>query len=276
MNRRALDLPFFLILAGLATACNRPVPNQPEGSAYEPGPVAWIDAPLDGSTVPQAPLEVVWHASDPSGVALTEFSVDGQVVSLAPAADGRALILVRQPWAPPGPGTYRLQVRAKNASEIWSEVTEAQIEIAAEATPAGPEPTPTPAPTPTAAPVLVTLSEPSKSESEIYFHNVDCSNGPDELILEVTASDPTTIRSLEVYYRLRFDGGETGDWDSRVMNPRSGGRFSRTLQTGKEILAADYLPATLLYQFVATQTNGEMLRSPVYSDVRVPGLGCGG
>ncbi len=79
------------------------------------GPQAWIDAPLDGMTIPLAPYEVVAHASSPNGVASFEFSVNGVVETptiVNPGQVGQTLAYFMYEWTPPAPGTYLLSVRA--------------------------------------------------------------------------------------------------------------------------------------------------------------------
>lgn len=79
---RFLVLCFALV--GFLSAC-APTPTGQPVAAVRGGPMAWIDAPLDGSTLPLAPYEIVFHCSAPSDVAWVELSVDGAVlVSNAP------------------------------------------------------------------------------------------------------------------------------------------------------------------------------------------------
>lgn len=75
------------------------------------GPTVWIDRPLDGETVPLAPLIIQAHAADADGVATIEFlGLDGIINSVA--TGGARLGEASTMWTPPGPGMYTLNVRA--------------------------------------------------------------------------------------------------------------------------------------------------------------------
>lgn len=72
---------------------------------------AWIDSPLDGATVADAPLSVVAHAYDPAAVDEVVLSVDGdEVQTIAPGGADHRLVSVEMTWDPPAPGVYVLQV----------------------------------------------------------------------------------------------------------------------------------------------------------------------
>jgi len=119
------------------------------------GPQAWIDAPLDGASLPLAPLEVVAHAAASDGVALVELSVDGAALSSAPPDDtAAALVSVRRAWQPEGPGNYTLRVRAQANGGAWSEAAQAVVTILGAET-AAPSLTPTQA---ASAPTLALLT----------------------------------------------------------------------------------------------------------------------
>jgi len=77
----------------------------------ESGPTSWIDKPLDSSNYPLEPLEIIAHASSPSGVSSVEVTIDGQVLDTIRAGDGRfetASLL----WHPSEPGVYTIGVTA--------------------------------------------------------------------------------------------------------------------------------------------------------------------
>jgi hypothetical protein len=75
------------------------------------GPQTWIDRPLDYTTAPLTPLTIMAHASDSEGVANFEFSVNGQPVQ-SHSTSGARMETRTWEWSPPGPGTYRIEVRA--------------------------------------------------------------------------------------------------------------------------------------------------------------------
>ncbi|MCJ7435770.1 MAG: Ig-like domain-containing protein [Anaerolineales bacterium] len=74
------------------------------------GPQAWVDTPLDNTTVPLAPLTLMAHASDSNGVASIEFYANDQLLVSA-GAGGARLGRAQYEWTPPGPGTYMIGAR---------------------------------------------------------------------------------------------------------------------------------------------------------------------
>ena len=82
-------------------------------SAATSGPQAWIDIPLDNTTAPLAPLAVIAHASDGSGVASIEFYANDQLIA-AVNTGGARLTTAEIEWTPPGPGTYLIGARGVN------------------------------------------------------------------------------------------------------------------------------------------------------------------
>jgi hypothetical protein len=125
-KRGALARAAAAALALLLGACNLPSAVSQGG-----GPRAWIDAPLDGSSLQLGPVTVVAHGADPGGMALVEFSVDGvvQVEPGAPDEPQPGLASWEHIWQPGGPGNYRLQVRVQNRGGVWSAPAEAQVTI---------------------------------------------------------------------------------------------------------------------------------------------------
>jgi hypothetical protein len=87
----------------IATGC-----NLQSGGA---GPQTWIDAPLDGMTLPLGPVLVRSHAASQGGTAQVALTVNGAEVRVDQAADGSAaLVEFVQNWTPSVPGDYLLQV----------------------------------------------------------------------------------------------------------------------------------------------------------------------
>ena len=85
LQRTLCFLMLVACLLLLLSACNLP------GTASTPTPVpqygaaqAWIDAPLDGSTIPLDPYEIVMHAYDPGGVTQVELKVNGSLLASIP------------------------------------------------------------------------------------------------------------------------------------------------------------------------------------------------
>src|SRR5689334_5641771 len=107
------------------------------------GPAAWIDAPLDGSTIPLAPYNVVTHGSDPGGMSTFELKINGHVMSTDPVGGDQAVKTIAhmsQAWLPPAPGTYLLEIRAANVNgeygpSAFSNVTVGDVPAEISATP---------------------------------------------------------------------------------------------------------------------------------------------
>jgi hypothetical protein len=183
---RVLVLCF--ILVGLLSACDVPTPTGQPVAAAQGGPAAWIDAPLNGSTLPLAPYEVVVHCNVPSGVARVELSVDGEVLlSNAPSDTTQSLVTIRQAWTPPAPGNYTLRARARDAAGVWSEYATAVVTVGEAAAP-----TMTPAP----IPILTLPPEPTIcTPSATFIGDGSCRAGPamDHAVVTVFSPGQTAL-----------------------------------------------------------------------------------
>ncbi len=238
--------------------------------------------PLDGSLLPLAPYEVVFHCADPVGVQQGEFRVNGQVLSSPVNTDANShLVTFRLEWMPVEAGEYTLQVRALNTNGIWSDYAEARVRIAASTltttstftplptfTPTSTL-TPTLTPTSTFTPTMVTwLFSNSTSPTEVYQGNC----GPNQITFQVRVSPSDNVRGMLVFTRLKDKNGsgDTG-WDSGTpMGSLGNGVYSLKLGTEKLHGAGTFFFSQLLYQFIATDSNGQVLsRSPTYDDVTV-------
>lgn len=74
-------------------------------------PMVWIDRPLDGESFPPAPLILQAHAADVDGISMIEFLVSDSLLSSLPTGGAR-LEEASLEWLPPGPGVYKINVRA--------------------------------------------------------------------------------------------------------------------------------------------------------------------
>lgn len=123
MKSNFLLLFWIMILA--LQACN---PTALAGNSV--GPSSWFDAPLDGSVYPLGPVEITSHSSDPSGIAMVEFSYNESIFSTLPSSDSKkSLVVMEQTWYPPDPGHYTLRVRAQNKAGAWGSYTMVDITI---------------------------------------------------------------------------------------------------------------------------------------------------
>ncbi|MHB1132204.1 MAG: hypothetical protein ACYC4L_07410 [Chloroflexota bacterium] len=127
-------------------------------AAQQGAPRAWLDAPLDGSTLAPGRAQLLAHASHLGGIAEVEFSADGAVLArLAPADPRLSLVTASQPWEAT-PGSHVLRVRARDIGGAWSEVAQAQVTVAGrEVARAAPTATATKGATATAAPTRAPL-----------------------------------------------------------------------------------------------------------------------
>lgn len=100
----------FLAVSLLLAGCG------PSGSAgTASGPRVWIDAPFNGDAFVEdiGTLIIYSHASTDGGAVEAELYVDGELQRIDSAtASSDELVLFEQPWTPPGPGLYQIEVRA--------------------------------------------------------------------------------------------------------------------------------------------------------------------
>ena len=91
------SIPIVLLLL---SACQR----QAAPAQIPVVPMAWIDAPLDGSRLPLRPVTITAHFYHPAGISQVELSVDGAVVSTSPGPERRHAVYVdRAARRPPLP-----------------------------------------------------------------------------------------------------------------------------------------------------------------------------
>lgn len=107
MNTKNIFLTIGCIFSIVISSCGR---------SGGPGPRTWIDTPLDGSTLPLAPVVVRSHASSGSGTASTSLYVNGVQVRVDSVTDPtNPLIEISQVWQPDAMGDYVLQVVAADS-----------------------------------------------------------------------------------------------------------------------------------------------------------------
>jgi hypothetical protein len=261
---------FLLVVCLLLAAC-----NLPQNLA---GPQAWIDAPLDGSSLPLASYEIVFHAFAQGSPAAVELSINGLPVALQTGPD-EPLMTVRYLWSPPKPGTYTLAARARDRQGTWGSPHVHTVTIG--------DPTPTPSPTETLTltptPTLTLTATPTPRAARLAFINTTrpdqvrygtCS--PNVLTFEVKADPADGVTGMVVFTRLQDqETGKNSGWDQgTALSPHGNGVFGRELNTNQLNGAGLYRNALLAYQFVATAAGGGILgRSPVYGDVTVTRCG---
>ena len=151
-----------LLVSLLALAACQTAPN---AGAVQTQADSWIDAPLDGSQLPLAPVDIVAHASDLVNIVSIELSVNGNVIANVPNSDsGRLLASVQQTWTPPAPGNYTIRARAMNSSSVWGDYAQAQVTVGlvtSSPTLVLPQPPLTPLPASTATPAPAPSNTPT-------------------------------------------------------------------------------------------------------------------
>ncbi|MCS6909590.1 MAG: Ig-like domain-containing protein [Anaerolineales bacterium] len=174
----------FFILTALLTACAPKAVSSvavsvdlPASSAQEV-PQVWIDAPLNGATLPFGAVEILSHAASSSGIAQLELSVNGAVIRTDTNPNpAETLSLARQTWLPTAGGTYQVSVRARNTQGEWSAPVSITVTIleppTATAFPSLTD-SPTSAPTTAAPPTIVLV------------RNSFCRAGPGRVYDEIT------------------------------------------------------------------------------------------
>ncbi|GIV63987.1 MAG: hypothetical protein KatS3mg045_1326 [Bellilinea sp.] len=175
-------------------------------------PQAWFDAPLDGSDLPLQPIEVVYHAGAGGGVLQSEFSVNGEEITLPINPDpSRQLVTVRFIWQPPFAGNYTLRARSQSNGGVWSEYAVTHVRVREEGiasvapvaemtnTPSieasfTPSPSPERSLTPTLTPTstststaTVTASPTACTAMATFSMNANCRRGPGKAYGVVTS-----------------------------------------------------------------------------------------
>jgi hypothetical protein len=215
-----------------------------------------------------AAVELVAHGSDPVGVTLIEFSVDGSVIGSV-RGEPLDLLTARQPWTPPAPGVYTLTVRAQNRSGAWGGPAAAAFQVGEPVSAAPthtPSPTASPTPSPTAAQLFVQVAANPKTFNHQNANMATCS--PNQISFQVTVGDPQAVASVVLFISLSGDAGVT-DWnEGESMAPLGEGSYAFSLHADAVPGAQNFAQATLRYQFVAFDAANAVLgRSPVYTDV---------
>jgi hypothetical protein len=283
-------LSFTLLLAILLlSACYLPQ-SEVVGTNNQAGGIqTWIDAPLDGSTIPFAPndpYEIVLHAFDPAGVTQVELSANGNLLANLPNPDaGKQLATLKYSWMPAAPGNYTLRARTQSAGGTWGSEAIAVVTVgggttvtpvatitatvtttpAVTATPTG-----TATATVTGTPAALSFT-PRISANTFYYGTC----GSDQVTIQVLVPGDN-VGSVVLFKNLQDQsGGTSTGWDEGASMTRSeGGWFSRTISSRSVAGANRFKKAWLLYQFVATDRANKVVgRSQVYSDIAL--LNCG-
>jgi hypothetical protein len=98
MRKRMIYLVCVMGLMLILTAC---------GSAVPAGTFVWIDVPLDGLALPEGPILLEGHASNPGGINSVEVWINGELETTVESLTSEGgLARFHYEWTPPGPGEY--------------------------------------------------------------------------------------------------------------------------------------------------------------------------
>jgi hypothetical protein len=110
------------------------------------------------------------------------------------------------------------------------------------------------------------IAEFSLSAEQVYYGG-DCS--PKEVTFSVKVSQPEKVYSVLLFVRLRNQkSGAQSAWNTGLaMRPQGEGRYEYRLRAVNVPSYKDYDPAWLQFQFVLTDSRGDVIgRSQVYTD----------
>jgi len=177
------------LLVFLIAACSPSNPTPSQISHLS----AWIDAPLDGSTLSMEPYEIVAHGSDPGAIVALELSINNEILITYPnPSPDNLLVSVRETWSPPHPGEYLIEARSQNSSSVWSKPASVNIQVVA------PDP------------IEILPADPTKVAVEIIptatieFSQTNCNPTIQAKINTTCRSGPTTY-NIPVAYLLEGD-----------------------------------------------------------------------
>ncbi len=209
---RVKIITLFILLLLVLSACGP--------QAASPAPFAagssqsWIDAPLPGSHLPLAPVEIVAHASSRAGIASFEIDLNGQPLASAnpdpigqssanPDPIGQRLVYMRYFWQPTAPGTYLIEVKPMDNSGLPGAPVQVTV-VVGEPTPTI-TPTGTQTPTPTCGPLTFTPSI-----------NAYCREGPKEIFAAL--EEP----AMKGQAYLMDGRNADGSWYRIMLTPNQG------------------------------------------------------
>ena len=263
MMKRKLFL-FTLCLFLLLSACSLPQKQESQGvSQNNVQPMAWIDAPLNESRLPMEPYEIVFHVSGSQVILKGEISLDDNVIAFLDMPDSTEnLTTWKYTWVPESAGKHIIRVRGQNTEGIWSNQHSAVVYIEGETPTFTPtteiNATPSTTPTPFAG-----FSNFAASPSSVHFGS--CT--PNQVTVSADVIDTTGITTVVLFYRMRDENGQATDWANVAMNPGTGNQYSKTLNLSS--FESSYASGTLDIQLVIQNSNGEYIRSEVYSQVGI-------
>lgn len=282
--KRTLSFLLCLLLA----ACN--LPEQPAASA----PQAWFDMPLpDTVFYPPNPCYLIAHGASPNGIAAFEISVNGAAASNEAPSDSKATLATLDTNCPTlAPGKNILEVRAQDNAGGWSDSAQTTVFLVEERIPDDAPPplsTETPAAAYTAIPTLTATLPPSTptetptpqptggvtvervSTNLVYLGESSC--GTNEVTILARATAPNGIKVVVAFYRFAT-GNSSSEFQSLGMKSIGGDLYEATLNPTSLLGGVPFEQATLQYQVVVQQNDGDTsIRTPVLADIVVQACG---
>jgi hypothetical protein len=267
-------------------------PQESLQAEFANGSQAWIDAPLPGSSLPLAAVEIVAHAASPDGIASFEINLNGQLLAKTvpdTASIDQTLMYTRYSWQPAAPGSYLIEVRAFDRNNQPGPPAQVVVEVGGP-TPS-PTPTLTPTPTPTSTATLTLTPSPTPTPtvtprpgpSPIVFINQRVNTSPifvgrngcgrKEVDIYITIPADSEVTQVSIKYRMvdNENNSHTTDWvtDQMRLVSSSATEWIVSVAPEREIPGASgFLQARLEYQFGATNANG-IESSEIYTNVEV-------
>jgi hypothetical protein len=174
-------ITLFVLVPFIISACG---PQTTQQAPFVAGSQVWIDAPLPGSQLPLAPVEIVAHAASSAGIASFSISLNSQpLASVNPDAGSidPSMMYMRYNWEPSAAGTYLIEVQAMDQSGKPGPTAQVMVEIV-EST-STPTETETQIPSPTFTPTETYTPSPSPTCGPLTFTpniNANCREGPGE------------------------------------------------------------------------------------------------
>ena len=279
----------FILLCLLLVSCNL------SGGQAVSTPQAWFDMPLpDTVFYPPNPCHLIAHGASPSGISAFEISINGAMASNESPSDSKATLATLNASCPTlAPGKNIIEVRVQDNAGQWSDSAQTTVFLAqtdsGTVTPPS-RTTDTPVSTLTAIPMLTATLVPTStptltpapppasgvtvervSTNLVYLGGSSC--GANEVTILARAVAPNTIKAVVLFYRFQT-GNSSSEFQGIAMNPLGGDLFERTLNPTEILGTIPFEQATLQYQIVIQQNDGDTsLRTQVIADIVVQACG---
>ncbi len=187
------------------------------------GSRVWIDDPLEGDHLPEESVVVYSTTSSKSGVSEVTLLVDGEVLRTEEPGEEGELLSVSQPWDPPGPGSYQLQVEMTTGSGETVRSRAITVHIG-EVTPTATETFPA---TPTEPVTITPTLTPTATDTPTPVPDVSINFNADRY--EITQGECTTLRwRVENAETVLLDGSAVSLENARDVCPSQSTTYQLT------------------------------------------------